>query len=84
MTAGGDHHFDDVLNLFDRGDMVLGPTFDGVHHQLRDGAHVGEVGEAEAEAVGRVIVQRIGRIVVARRVERERDRTGDTLRIPRG
>ena len=84
MTARGDHHLDDVLDLLDRRDMVLGPTLDGVHHQLRDGAHVGEVGEAEAEAVGCVIMQRIGRIVVTRRVERQGDRARDAFRIPRG
>ena len=84
MPAGGDHHFDDVLDLFDRGDMVLGPTLDGVHHELRDRADIREVAEAEAEAVGRIVVRRVGRIVVTRRIEREGDGAGDALRIPRG
>ena len=84
MTARGDHHFDDVLDLFDRGDMILGPTLDGVHHQLRDRADIGEVGEAQAEAVRGVVVKRVRRIVVTRGVERQGDRACDALGIPRG
>ena len=84
VTARGDHHFDDVLNLFDRGDMVLGPTLDGVHHQLRDRADVGEVGEAQPEAMGGIVMERVRRVVMARRVERQGDGARDALRIPRG
>ena len=84
VAARGDHHFNDVLDLFDRGDMVLGATLDGVHHQLRDRADVGEVGEPQPEAMGGVVVERVRRIIVTRRVEREGDGAGDALRIPRG
>ena len=64
VSTRGDHHFHDVLNFFDRGNMVLGPTFHGVHHQLRDRADVGEVGKSQTEAVRGVVVERVRRIVV--------------------
>ena len=64
MTARRDHHFHNVLDLFHRGHVILSAALDRVHHQLGDGAHVGEVGKAQAEAVGGIIVQRVRRVVV--------------------
>jgi hypothetical protein len=50
VAARGDHRLHDVLQLLHRGGRASCLARDGVHHELRDGQHVGEVAHAEAVA----------------------------------
>jgi len=84
VAAGGDHHLDDVLDLLDRGNMVLRLALHRVDDELRDLADVGEVGKAKPETVRGVVVGSMGGIAVPGRIEGERDGAGNALGVPRG